>query len=173
MQVAGKVCTTCAQRVSSILEGRGCAACELAFHRDCLEDEDVCPSCSVAFVVQDARVEHREHAEEMVLARKGDAGEQRFAVGAILAVILVDAVLLVNSTPLDSPRPPWSGALLLAVGLYFVVCSMRFRTFFLYRLKVARAVRWYGEAAAHFLYLLLGLFAVSASLFMLLGRAPW
>ena len=59
--------------------------------------------------------------------------------------------------------------LLFLLGLYFAVCSTFFQEFALYRLKVARAVAWYGEEATHFLYRVLGFAAMGASGWMLLG----
>jgi hypothetical protein len=50
---------------------------------------------------------------------------------------------------------------------------MRFRTFFLYRLKVARAVRWYGAPIAHGSYLIIGLAALVMAFLGSVRRLPF
>jgi hypothetical protein len=54
----------------------------------------------------------------------------------------------------------WIGGLLAVIGGYFVICSIRFRSFFLYRLKIARLKALVGESNAHRFYFLLGALAV-------------
>lgn len=63
----------------------------------------------------------------------------------------------------------WVGLFLVAVGVYFFVCSIWFQDFFLYRLKAARAVNWYGEPAAHIMYSILGVGAMIGGVIKLLG----
>ena len=43
----------------------------------------------------------------------------------------------------------WFGLLGLIVGVYLFVCATWKRDFFLYDLKVQRAIAWYGEERAH------------------------
>ncbi len=51
----------------------------------------------------------------------------------------------------------WIGLLILALGVYFFVCSLWGREFILYKLKVQRVAGVFGEKFAHGFYLILGL----------------
>jgi hypothetical protein len=154
-------------------DGRGCAKCELVFHVSCLDDEEVCPSCDETFVAQALHAAVEEHRLTAQVEKAGGEYERKLALGAIAVVAVIDVALFAMSEPFDPVSSRWWALMLAAIGLYFTVCSFRYRTFILYRLKVARAVRWYGESTAHFLYFLLGLATMSASLFIALGRTPF
>jgi hypothetical protein len=56
----------------------------------------------------------------------------------------------------------WLGVLILAIGLYLLICSLWARNFVLYRLKVQRAAGVFGESAAHRLYMVLGVIMIGA-----------
>ncbi len=63
----------------------------------------------------------------------------------------------------------WIGLLILAVGVYFIVCSVWGRGFFLYRLKIQRAAILFGEKFAHGFYFLLGVILAVAGAMKALG----
>ncbi|MEM1069658.1 MAG: hypothetical protein AAGG48_10605 [Planctomycetota bacterium] len=50
----------------------------------------------------------------------------------------------------------WIGVLLLVVGIYFTICAVRFREFFLYKMKASGAIAVFGEKKAHAFYVGLG-----------------
>jgi len=63
----------------------------------------------------------------------------------------------------------WLGVLILAVGVYFVTCSLWARNFLLYRLKVRRTAAVFGENAAHRFYTVLGVILIGAGVAKAVG----
>jgi len=63
----------------------------------------------------------------------------------------------------------WIGVLIMGIGVYFIVCSIWFRDFVLYKLKVQRAIDWYGEDVAHVGYLVVGIVAFVGGIAKLAG----
>jgi hypothetical protein len=179
MQAVGSNCDSCGKRIASILEGEGCIRCKKAFHFECLQppkadpysyrqsaaapgpvapERATCPLCGLGFKDQQMTVEVARAVEHLEVQKRGGPIQRRFAQVMIAVGVLATAILYFThhgepSAPVLRQVAPFFGA----VGLYFVVCSMRFRTFFLYELQVRRAVRWYGAPIAHGSYLVFGL----------------
>jgi hypothetical protein len=180
MQAVGRNCDRCYRKISSTLDGDGCIRCDQAFHFACLPSpsastaEPTCPRCGLGFKVQQ-QVREVSRALAFVEAQeRGGPREQRFARVMIVVSVVIAAVLYFSHrgepSRVDSPELL---PLLGAIGLYFVVCSMRFRTFFLYRYKVARAVRWYGAPIAHGSFLIIGLAALVCTFLAAVRRLPF
>jgi hypothetical protein len=169
MQVAGRNCQKCQQRILSNLEGDGCIRCDQAFHFTCIPARDTCPACGLGFRDQRLLVQAARAVERAEVAQRGGRGERIFAY-AMIAVSAVAAALLYfthRGEPSHLAFPEFL-PLVGALGLYFVVCSLWFRTFILYQLKVRRAIRWYGAPVAHGSFLVMGL---ALLVFALLGWA--
>jgi len=45
MQIAGNPCFVCSRTISLMREGAGCVSCRSVFHKNCLQQEGVCPHC--------------------------------------------------------------------------------------------------------------------------------
>lgn len=72
------------------------------------------------------------------------------------------------------PSPPVVGAggpVMMVIGAYFVVCSTFAPDFVLYRLKIQRAIDWYGEAFTHVAYRVLGFAALAGGIVFSLSSA--
>jgi hypothetical protein len=63
----------------------------------------------------------------------------------------------------------WWGAVAALIGVYFFVCAIWKQEFFLYQLKTARAVEWFGNEAAHFIFGTIGLLLIIGGAIKLLG----
>ncbi len=63
----------------------------------------------------------------------------------------------------------WFGLLGLIVGVYLFVCATWKRDFFLYDLKVQRAIAWYGEERAHRAFQVGGVIVMILGVLKLLG----
>jgi hypothetical protein len=63
----------------------------------------------------------------------------------------------------------WIGVLLIAVGVYLLVCSIWARGFLLYRLKTRRAAKVFGETVAHRFYTVLGVILTVAGIARVAG----
>ena len=75
MQIAGEDCAGCGNRIISALEGIGCPACLVPFHRTCVDDSGKCPKC------QNELAEHSQTAaqvtpEEVEAAAESLRGDQ-------------------------------------------------------------------------------------------------
>jgi len=182
MQAVGRNCDKCGKRIGSVLEGEGCIRCDKAFHFNCLPSPPTdahtyrepalpptpvprelatCPVCGLEFKDQQRLFEVAKAVEHAEVQQRGSRLEQRFAQVMIGVSVAVAGILYLTlrrqPSPLASPEmAPWVGA----IGLYFVVCSMRFRTFFLYQLNVRRAVRLYPAPLVHGGNLIVGLTAL-------------
>ncbi|MCA9572398.1 MAG: hypothetical protein KC656_31380 [Myxococcales bacterium] len=55
---------------------------------------------------------------------------------------------------------PGSGIGAMMFGAYFLACSIAFRSFIFYRLKVMRVTDWFGEDSAGFAHAMYGVFGV-------------
>lgn len=45
IQVAGRTCERCQDKISGYVDGRGCPQCKLFFHTRCTSNTDPCPKC--------------------------------------------------------------------------------------------------------------------------------
>jgi len=90
-----------------------------------------------------------------------------YLMAAIAFPVSIAAAALM---PPAAPATPVGIPLMFVLGAYFAICAPFFPTFVLYRLKVARAVDWYGEEATHFLYRGLGFAVMGTSTYMLGGQ---
>ena len=61
------------------------------------------------------------------------------------------------------------GLFVLLGGIYFLVCSIWGRNFFLYKLKAQRVAGIFGEPNAHAFYTILGVVLLGAGIAMVAG----
>ena len=47
IQVAGMPCSVCSQKITTILDGTGCAMCQKAYHYACISGTKSCPTCGL------------------------------------------------------------------------------------------------------------------------------
>jgi hypothetical protein len=96
VQVTGRSCARCEEKLVSATGGEGCAACDLVFHRKCLEVPTVCPECSTPFAEAERAVER----EAMQARGVTDAGARRGTVRILAGLLSFDvaAVLFVLSS---------------------------------------------------------------------------
>ncbi len=124
MQIAGAGCTICDETIVSQTSGRGCVACELAFHTDCLraQRDEHQPTKSRAQRCPKCRENFKATARAARAARDNvdDAVEGR---GRGLVSIIVGFLILAGASPLfmglliGAPTPfMLSGVLQLALS---------------------------------------------------------
>jgi hypothetical protein len=75
-------------------------------------------------------------------------------------VAAIGSIFFIDYEPGRGAEGPFAGVPLAMLGVYFIVCSMFARDFVLYRLKIERAVRWYGEGGRAFGHVMYGLMGV-------------
>lgn len=82
MQIVGRDCFLCREKLVFANEGSGCARCGHVFHRKCVGDANVCPACEDDLTTQEAVL-----SEER--AAKVETGRLTFltAAGALLTVL--------------------------------------------------------------------------------------
>jgi hypothetical protein len=90
VQVVGRSCDRCGKTVAREREGVACRECDLAYHRRCLLDQDVCPKCS-----QSMSALERAAADAEAIAMGETLYRGRILVwAAILPYALVEVVLI-------------------------------------------------------------------------------
>jgi hypothetical protein len=91
---AGRPCHICGERILLAAEGRGCPACDLAWHLTCTENPALCPACG-----RDAAATGKEIAErqQRELWKYLDRGRMLYrtllALHILLALAMVIAIL--------------------------------------------------------------------------------
>jgi hypothetical protein len=85
VQVAGKTCVICQQRIFTAADSLGCASCDLAFHIACARAPNLCPTCG-----RDLAAIERTRASERGDLHQGAlrAGRRTFWVLAGFAALL-------------------------------------------------------------------------------------
>lgn len=73
---------------------------------------------------------------------------------------------------IEPAGPSWPGPALIVLGVYFIMCSTWAQDFWLYRLKAARAVDWYGPTRAHAAYRFLGFAQLTLGILFCWGSLP-
>ena len=86
MQVAGRACDVCGEKIRTALDAVGCASCDVAHHADCLDDPEVCARCGERFGEAEAKSKAREDA----------AGFQTNLRGGAIVATLFSLLVLVS-----------------------------------------------------------------------------
>lgn len=84
MQVAGRSCDVCGEKIRTALDAVGCEHCDVAHHVDCLEDEEVCACCGLRFGEAE---KHRRAVDDA-------AGRRRYEQGRAIVATLFSVLVL-------------------------------------------------------------------------------
>lgn len=100
MQIVGKTCEICGERVTLAPDAEGCLSCKLVFHRDCLSrqlspagvwDKTArCPRCQKSFAAQVAVESREEKRAARQLLRRG----RHLTVAVVILCVIITLLTL-------------------------------------------------------------------------------
>lgn len=125
MQVVGRICAECDAKIRTETDGRVCIDCDVAFHADCLgEDDEHCPRCQASFAERIAQ--RRAQAETQI--EESVARGRNIVLTIVLGWFGLSVLTLVMNASLGSTDVTATGAArvaLTALLLFFLYMGHR------------------------------------------------
>jgi hypothetical protein len=89
-QIVGRSCNACSKDIARKLDGVACVACDRAYHRQCLDDPDLCARCGQSMSALQEAAEEAEATAARETARLGRV----LVWSAVLPYALFEVALL-------------------------------------------------------------------------------
>lgn len=100
MQIVNQPCARCEERVLLAIGADFCPRCAIAFHVDCLENEEACPSCGCDY----RDVQRAEQALEDNARDEAERTGKRYVFSALAIVVASSIVAAILAYTVDPTR---------------------------------------------------------------------
>jgi hypothetical protein len=132
MQIVGRQCERCAERIRRVDDASGCLRCDRAYHHACLgAARDRCPACRDDFAEQLQQVEARERATAAAGRSRG------YVLGTVALVAFLVSAGVGVATHVGSTTVFVLGHVAIVSGVFLLALTVRFGS----RRDVARLAR--------------------------------
>ncbi len=117
----GRQCSVTGQKISSVLDGEFCHACDVAFHRDALkEDRTVCPKCGDSFEETAARQLRSEREKLRRMEEKADTRKVWVLLGVSVGCCLLPFIIVLTRFIMEFDEPAFSARFRFRVAMRMV-----------------------------------------------------